>query len=166
MLKSTIKIVLEVCRFKGIKTGWFSYVLFNIVPNVCGSGYKAIIIYWFMNSTCHSQIISGCCPSLSIVDLSYCLCWQPIAQLETQHCSLHHAFTVRLVCQTMIEIDLDLWHLWPIFKVLSESWSLQWHMYTKYPMTKLMKNYQLFTCWWFKSLYPALTNMLPIMSLL
>ncbi len=26
-------------------------------------------------------------------------------------------------------------------------------------MTKLMKNYQLFTFWWFKSLYPALTNM-------
>ncbi len=25
-------------------------------------------------------------------------------------------------------------------------------------MTKLMKNYQIFTFWWFKSLYPALTN--------
>ncbi len=30
----------------------------------------------------------------------------------------------------------------------------------KCPMTKLMKNYQLFTFWWFKSLYPPpLTNM-------
>ncbi len=27
------------------------------------------------------------------------------------------------------------------------------------PHFKLMKNYQLFTFWWFKSLYPALTNM-------
>ncbi len=26
-------------------------------------------------------------------------------------------------------------------------------------MTKLMKNYQLFTFWWFKSLYLVLTNM-------
>ncbi len=32
-------------------------------------------------------------------------------------------------------------------------------MYTKCPMTKLMKNYQLFTFWWFESLYPALINM-------
>ncbi len=32
-------------------------------------------------------------------------------------------------------------------------------MYTKCPMTKLVKNYQLFTFWWFKSLYAALTNM-------
>ncbi len=32
-------------------------------------------------------------------------------------------------------------------------------MFTKCPMTKLMKNYQLFTFWWLKSLYPALTNM-------
>ncbi len=32
-------------------------------------------------------------------------------------------------------------------------------MYTKCLMTKLMKNYQLFTFCWFKSLYTALTNM-------
>ncbi len=32
-------------------------------------------------------------------------------------------------------------------------------MYTKCPMTKLMNNYQLFTFWWFKSLYPELINM-------
>ncbi len=32
-------------------------------------------------------------------------------------------------------------------------------MYTKCPMTKLMKNYQFFTFWWFKSLCLALTNM-------
>ncbi len=44
--------------------------------------------------------------------------------------------------------------LWP-----SLSWILQWHMYTKCPITKSMKNYQPFTFWWFKSLYLALTNM-------
>ncbi len=33
------------------------------------------------------------------------------------------------------------------------------NLYTKCPMTKLMKNYQLFTFCWFKSLYPTLTNM-------
>ncbi len=32
-------------------------------------------------------------------------------------------------------------------------------MYIKCLVTKLMKNYQLSTFSWFKSLYPALTNM-------
>ncbi len=32
-------------------------------------------------------------------------------------------------------------------------------MHAKCPMTKSIKNYQLFTFWWFKSLYPALTKM-------
>ncbi len=32
-------------------------------------------------------------------------------------------------------------------------------MFTNCPMTKVMNNYQLFTFWWFKSLFPAFTNM-------
>ncbi len=30
-----------------------------------------------------------------------------VKQLETEHCSLHHDFALKLVCQKMIEIDLD-----------------------------------------------------------
>ncbi len=38
-------------------------------------------------------------------------------------------------------------------------------MYTKCPVTKLMKNYRLFSFWWFKSLYPALTtHIIPVIS--
>ncbi len=36
-------------------------------------------------------------------------------------------------------------------------------MYTKWPTTKLVKDYQLFTFWWFKSLYPALTNIVSLL---
>ncbi len=32
-------------------------------------------------------------------------------------------------------------------------------MYIKCPMTRLMKNYHLFTFWWLKSISPTLTNM-------
>ncbi len=42
-----------------------------------------------------------------------------VKQLETQHRLLHRSFALKLVCQKMIEIDVDLWHLWPIFKILS-----------------------------------------------
>ncbi len=30
-----------------------------------------------------------------------------VKQLETQRCSLHHAFALKLVCQKIIKIDLD-----------------------------------------------------------